>query len=584
MRTWLLLLAALCAPGTLALGQSLPNDDGVLYFPPKLTVHATATDNPAAKSQADNEHTIALRIRENAQTDFLLPILFFEGSGSVTIPERYQTFFSAMETDGYTDSSDMLEQPTQNDNPKYLQLLNILGYRMAALPGSRVELEGGYSWLPGETPEVGSTRAEVVRDYLTTIWHIEPERVTLSGPRRICDSSANLLRQEEAQRVVIIPSTPQLIAPVNYFLVRMRESLIAFNIAVDPSMAPEDVAGIELVISMGDQIVSSTQIPGNPDSTIYNLWGMWPAFQLQTTENSQLVVQTFIRTVHGTVRPSNAVRLAINKVSRRPRQYERVDPFHTDKFFLPFFDWRDSSLSGLQHYYLDEFSRTFRTNAEERAGQPYTLSVTAAGELSENTLPDEARIATLRATYTLRNNTFKTLFAPQSKFTVVFFGEESEVEPMVFVREWLGEEYIRQLEKLEQAQQSDDYAESDSERAYMTFDSTAEQMILGRGRRVAQYLQEQIGADLHASIAINDEVYSPYTYELFPEERYYARRVTFYLQPFYEWNEEENSLYNEYEEEEEYVPEVEYQEYEEYEEHQQETPEEYEEGEYTEPE
>lgn len=552
----LILWCAFCVPAT---AQPLPGDDGVLYFPPKLTVAASATSNLRGGKEGGN--SIAIRRSEQRQTDFLLPIIFFDGAGSTTISDRYQTFFSSMETDDYTDSSDMAEVPDQRSSPKYQQVLNILGYRMSVFPKSYIELEGGYSTLPGETPEVGKTRAEVVRDYLTTIWHIGPERIALRPPRRICDSSANILRQEEAQRVLIIP-TPELIRPVTYYLTRSREELIFFSVMIDPAMDPADVASIELVIAMGDQVMSSTEIPGHPDSTTYNLQGLWPAFQLHGMQNTDITVQAFVRTWGRVMRQSNVVRLAVNFNIRNPRTNEPNDPYTSGYFSVPFFDWRDSTLTGLQQYYLEEYVRAFRASAPERSGQPHVMSVRAVGDRSEDAEIDEATITNTRTFQTLQGTMIKSLFAPQNRFPIAFIDGEGRDQEESIITTWLGEEYVRQVrEQQEKSMESDAVGEEYSYEAHI-FDSTMQNIIRGRGNRIARYLQERIGGDLHDSITVHADIDLPYSYVLFPDQRYYQRMVTITLEPFYEYDEDESIEYNDSDEyipdeavPEEYVPE-----------------------------
>lgn len=551
--TLLLCVSAFSLPCS---AQPLPDDDGLLYFPPKLTVNATGTNNlrPRASDRKNTGQAIVFRRSQDRRLEFLLPMIFFDGAGSVNVPDRYQVFFSSMETDDYIDSGDVPEVPDRRSGVKYLQILNVLGYRMAQFPASRIELEGGYSTLPGENPEVGQGRAETVRDYLTTIWKIEPERIGLRPPRLLCDSAANIFRQEEAQRVTIIPTMAELIRPVRYAMIRGRDELTYFRIVIDPAMDPADVADIELAMSIGDQVISTTTIPGHPDSAVYNMQGMWPAFQLQVIEATDLVVQAFVRTQQGTLRPTNAVRLPIETDMREREDYEPEDPFASTYFQLPFFDWRDSTLSGLQQYYLEEYIRAFRANAEMREGQPYNIKVNPNGDLAENILLDEAIITNTRAMMNIRSTAIGTLFSPHSRFPIIFTDQNGETDEDLLVRTWLGEDYYNQMQE-----QRNTYSGDYTEPLYPEFDSTLQQVVAGRGNVIAAYLQQRIGASLHDSVQVGEIPSSSYSYRFLPEERYYERCAHIMLEPYYEWNEEDYEYPDE-----EYVPEEgEYQEYQE---------------------
>lgn len=99
----------------------------------------------------------------------------------------------------------------------YHDLLNILGARMQRFPQSRVVITGCNSDFDERNDrELSMQRAVAVRRYLSTVWGIEPERLSVQArdlPEHASNNTTEDGRQEN-RRVELSADDPRLLAPV----------------------------------------------------------------------------------------------------------------------------------------------------------------------------------------------------------------------------------------------------------------------------------------------------------------------------------------------------------------------------------
>ncbi len=517
--------------------QVVPEDSD-LYFPPKLKVEAFASDetNPRRaqrdrskddeRREALGESTtsaITLASRYQPAVEAILPMVFFDGAGSIAIPERYQTFYRTSQTDEYTDSGDVL-YIRSDSKTKYYEVLNIIGYRMNQFPESWVELEGCYSTLPGEDPDVGTGRAEVIRDYLTSIWHLAPERILLRPARQACDSSDHILRQAEAQRVIIMASDWRLVQPVQYFQVRPEDIFIYFSFTIDPSMSPEEVAGIEIVLNAGDQLLCRAEVSGHPDSSLYRLQGIWPAFGLRSQGTDALTVRAMVRNTSGVIRNAAPVRIPIGFDRTTSRLINREEYFELIDFTIPFFEARDSTLSTLQQRYLDVYLDSL-FSGEDVTWTDYELSLRGDYETSEDAGINLDILSLRSSIEDLRERTISRLFSSIEQ-PIVFFDGTGRIDDVILRRTWLGEEYLQQAREIETQEVLNPYG------SYVE-DPWLDTLATARANRVKEYLRHKLEAQGILDVHFDDE-YPHHSSEGKPENRYYQRSVNVRLQRIYQ--------------------------------------------------
>lgn len=141
-------------------------------------------------------------------------------------------------------------------------ILNLVGYRMRDDRNARLTLHGHVS--SDEPKELGQSRADAVRRYLTTVWGIARSRIEVrsgAGPMSPSDDATADGRSEN-RRVLFTSNSPDLLAPVTTERV-VRD----FNpplIKLDPTIDAEaGVRGWTIVVRQGDDTMATFVNGGN---------------------------------------------------------------------------------------------------------------------------------------------------------------------------------------------------------------------------------------------------------------------------------------------------------------------------------
>ncbi len=144
----------------------------------------------------------------------MLHYVFFD-DGSSQIPERYHRETAA--TRGAFHEKDLF---TANALEIHHHVLDIIGERLAENPNTSVTLVGTRSeHSPDDTllwSVIALNRARSVQDYLDSVWGISRDRIRLKE-RSLPDAASddhNPFGQAENRRVEIIPSSPEITAPL----------------------------------------------------------------------------------------------------------------------------------------------------------------------------------------------------------------------------------------------------------------------------------------------------------------------------------------------------------------------------------
>ena len=350
-----------------------------LAFPPKIT--ATIIHPP-------------LHFQAMTECMFPLPILYFDGPGSTAIPQAYQTFVFPSQRNTYTDTSGVC---FSNILQKYYQLLNIVGYRMQTFPETSLELEGGYSAETGESPQTAVTRAETVREYLSNIWGIGSDRITLRTPKQFCTSSDPEYLQEEARAVRFHTQNPELFSRVCYRRISRGTTYRPFviDMQIDPWERRENIDSVVIFVLAGDSVLSrsvlgrpeeeytwidSNRIPerSSREIPIYRLHGLWYlSNQIVASfghdNDSHIEIRTTVHLKDGEIRTGNTVREPIQI------QHEPESPHSATRIALPGFAENDTVLSSFQEQWIDEILQ--ESTAIEITGYSIETEYTPASQL-----------------------------------------------------------------------------------------------------------------------------------------------------------------------------------------------------------
>lgn len=293
------------------------------------------------------------------RTTTLLPILFADHPGDEMISPRYRTFTDADDARDYSDTSAVWEWDG-DEYAKYYELPNVIGYRLAHYHDATIGLRGGYSSEPGESPDVAHARAASVRDYLTRVLKIEPERITLLEPQRLSDSSDRLLRHEEARCVMIETEEWEIVRPVRHVVRGRSIDNARLRFEIDPLVPPDRVKRVSVVLSIGDLVVGEAGMEGHPDSLLYRRDGWWSSFddRIDATDGA-VMITAHVTMSDGHVRRSQSVAL--------PIRYEPCDPprrsVGIDNIAFPFFAYHDTLLSPYQERFLRNLVDDYDTAA-----------------------------------------------------------------------------------------------------------------------------------------------------------------------------------------------------------------------------
>ncbi|HRK04657.1 MAG TPA: OmpA family protein [Chlorobiota bacterium] len=231
--------------------------------PPYVDVDVRGRDEDGAMESVSE---IVLTDARTVDVVPLLPNIFFD-SVSATLPQRY--------TSRQGQTADFIPEELSGDViDVYHDILNIVGYRMKQRPSSTLSIVGHREPADGETDvTLSRRRAEVVRDYLVSVWNIDPSRLTI-GERELPARPSNRTLADgraENRRVELSPSDASVLAPV-------RRSLLDGRIVPDPLVvAPqlENVTNADVRITSTDgtvfaeeNIASGAALTWKPTTTL----------------------------------------------------------------------------------------------------------------------------------------------------------------------------------------------------------------------------------------------------------------------------------------------------------------------------
>lgn len=229
----------------------------------------------------------------------ILPYVFFD-SANGEIPERYIIFRSPEQRLGFSDTT--IPGGTLE---KHRQLLNVIGYRMRTHPDTRITI-GGYNSSgqrvpeqPGENVNISRQRQQVVYDYLTNIWQIDPNRIELLPIREGAPPETSNPKvpegREENRRAEIGSWDWQIMKPI--IDVELRLVPVAGTLGIDlPADLPDSVRtrGMIAVAHAGRESRMVIEWGSDPDSIPLEDWYTGRGIGLADTPSSftaSLVVQ-----------------------------------------------------------------------------------------------------------------------------------------------------------------------------------------------------------------------------------------------------------------------------------------------------
>ena len=169
-------------------------------------------------ANGSEEEVIQLQVHEFLKTSFyaLLNYVFFE-EGDHNLPARYNLLRDNESTKLFNPQMQFLNWEILD---VYWNILNITGYRLRQTPDETITLNGCNSntGIEAGNPELSLRRAEAVKNYLTKVWKIAPERIKIAEPKNLPDapstSSDNPALSAEENRRVEITGSWEMLKPL----------------------------------------------------------------------------------------------------------------------------------------------------------------------------------------------------------------------------------------------------------------------------------------------------------------------------------------------------------------------------------
>ena len=589
--------------------QSGGSRDGDLYIPPKLTIGLKSdmswlsrfygSDYPVEESNFSQELRIE-RSRSMYNSLRPLPIIFFDPASSV-IPARYQLFGRSLDADDYREDQeiDVTYQTDRGSNPKYLEILNIIGYRMSQEDTITLELLGGYSTEPGENEEIGRERSEVVAEYLQNIWRIDPARITILPPQRLADSTDHILAQEEARSVRIYPSTWHLLEPVQYTRSELTMQMITLSVGLAPNMPRSEIASIRLVIASGDDILGETvmSVPEGEEYSPIGWAALWFLPRKITAIEEPLSFNAVVETRSGSLRASNTVTVpvVIEEPEEREREEEYVtdiasssgesevrfddweegegyEPEYSDGYSdesdgyeeyeyteydvtefageMHYFDFRDTTLGRLQQMAFEQDIAAIREAMAADTNYRWRIGIDPGADASENPEADDAVLRTGKSLSGTSQSFFNDFFTdPDFRLSLYIFPEsvpEGDFGQEMMIADMISQMYGDRAPEVQrmQDQAAELYTESySSPRGVPAFDS----LRAARARGLMRHALTVIDSTHIDSVVINLETYYGGGIDWLPEERYYSRSIRWQVHRADSWRWREDEESDEYE-------------------------------------
>jgi outer membrane protein OmpA-like peptidoglycan-associated protein/Mg-chelatase subunit ChlD len=166
----------------------------------------------------------------------LLNHIYFP-AGSSNMLARYVLF------DNRDEAGAFMKTDLKTTMEKYHHILNVIGTRLQDTPGAVITLVGCNSGVGNENIALSQRRAASVKRYFTTLWGINPARITTKsrGLPEVASTSTDPSGQVENQRVEIVSDDPAILDTIKstYFSAASDSD----EIFIMPSIQSE--AGIE---------------------------------------------------------------------------------------------------------------------------------------------------------------------------------------------------------------------------------------------------------------------------------------------------------------------------------------------------
>jgi outer membrane protein OmpA-like peptidoglycan-associated protein len=355
----------------------------MLPSPPPMTTASVPLPRLSAQVDSrelrsdDTEADIAtVRIEETLSTQVypLVPMIFFDENVSRLKTNTYRNLAPSQTREFREKREFTFDNTTAPDRAQvtldvYRNILNIVGQRMRdQFPGARLTLTGCNA---DDGVERGATalsrqRADAVREYLTTVWGIANDRITVAAqglpanPSKytVTDGQDRADALEENRRVELSSATPELLAPVviNDTLREISPPRLKFRMSAS---GPGPMNTWSLTAShpgMPAARSGSTFLRdegrGAPPASV--VWAR-AASQREIPKSAEPIISMLAVTDAGGERIVVGDTLKVDYVTVERKKRERVGMYEVDQFRLALFGYEQTELNEQNRMILERF-------------------------------------------------------------------------------------------------------------------------------------------------------------------------------------------------------------------------------------
>ena len=275
----------------------------------------------------------------------MLHYVFFD-DGSAKIPDRY--YHETPESKDRFNEKDLF---TANALEIHHHVLDILGKRLHDNPGTSVTLIGTRSeHSPGDSirsSTISRTRAETVASYLNQVWGIAKDRLLIRS-HNLPDAASddhNAFGEAENRRVEIMPSSPELTAPL--WTERIERIATPPHISFTPEIVTnEGVRSATILVKQGGRILQTFDALTGGSTGEY----LWTLDDRSMPERRDSLTYTFtvVDSMGDSATASGVIHLRQEQRETTKHQSDTARDKELERYSLILFDYSSSQLDKRQ--------------------------------------------------------------------------------------------------------------------------------------------------------------------------------------------------------------------------------------------
>jgi len=298
--------------------------------------------------------TIVIEETETSESFPLLPYVFFKNN-SDNLAETNLRLLKTEETREFKEKT-----LHWNTLDIYDDLLNIVAARMLDNPGATLTISGCNNNVDLEKGnlKLSQTRAEVVRNYLTTVWGVNPDNVKIKKQNlpEFPAKSDNPDGLTENQRTELSSTNPEILKPIV-----LKEVQLTANppmIELQPQVNSElGVKGWEIVVSQDGNLIRKYNGAEVPAKLI---WAVEDAPVPRYESPINIALTAFDEIDQKT---SAGLDLKIQQLTIKKKRKEIKNDTIIEKYALILFDFDKADITPHQKPILEEIKQKIKSNA-----------------------------------------------------------------------------------------------------------------------------------------------------------------------------------------------------------------------------